>query len=259
MNNEAKYELQIFSNEQFGNIRTMVLEGSPWFAAIDVCNALEIGNNRQAVTRLDEDEKMTVTLSDGHSGKRGGAQMLTFVNESGLYVLVLGSRKREAKNFRRWIVHDVIPSLRKHGIYMTSSTLEQVSKNPELITALARQLLEGQAAKKKLQEELHTAQPKVDYFDQFINAYDSTNLRNTAKELGIPERDLVQFLLEKKYMYRDQDRKLMPYAEYTKRGYFIMKDYYRGNGQLYQYTLFTAKGKVHFQRLLEKRKRGEQA
>lgn len=101
MNNEAKYELQIFSNEQFGNIRTMVLEGSPWFAAIDVCNALEIGNNRQAVTRLDEDEKMTVTLSEGHSGKRGGAQMLTFVNESGLYVLVLGSRKREAKNFRR--------------------------------------------------------------------------------------------------------------------------------------------------------------
>ena len=82
---------------------------------------------------------------------------------------------------------------------------------------------------------------------------------NTAKELGIPERDLVQFLLEKKYMYRDQDRKLMPYAEYTKRGYFIMKDYYRSNGQLYQYTLFTAKGKAHFQRLLEKRKRGEQA
>ena len=172
---------------------------------------------------------------------------------------MLTSRKAEAKQFKRWITHEVTPSIRKHGLYMTNSTLEQVSKNPELITALARQLLEEQAAKKKLQEELHTAQPKVDYFDQFINAYDSTNLRNTAKELGIPERDLVQFLLEKKYMYRDQDRKLMPYAEYTKRGYFIMKDYYRSNGQLYQYTLFTAKGKAHFQRLLEKRKRGEQA
>lgn len=140
---------------------------------------------------------------------------------------------------------------------MTNSTLEQVSKNPELITALARQIIEEQEQKKMLQEELQTAKPKVDYFDQFINAYDSTNLRNTAKELGIHERDLVQFLLEKKYMYRDQDRKLMPYAEYTKRGYFIMKDYYRGSGKVYQYTLFTAKGKAHFQRLLEKRKRGE--
>mgnify|MGYP004536788873 CR=1 FL=1 len=82
----------------------------------------------------------------------------------------------------------------------------------------------------------------MDYFDQFINAYDSTNLRNTAKELGIPERDLVQFLLEKKYMYRDQDRKLMPYAEYIKRGYFIMKDYYRGSGKVYLYS----KGKSTF-------------
>ena len=128
--------------------------------------------------------------------------------------------------------------------------------SPALVNPINRGI-EEQEQKKILQEELQTAKPKVDYFEQFINAYDSTNLRNTAKELGIPERDLVQFLLEKKYMYRDQDRKLMPYAEYTKRGYFIMKDYYRGNGKVYQYTLFTAKGKAHFQRLLEKRKRGE--
>lgn len=185
--------------------------------------------------------------------------MLTFVNESGLYTLVLSSRKPEAKQFKRWITHEVIPSIRKHGLYMTDSILEQVSKNPELITALARQLIEEQEQKRKLQEELCQAKPKVDYFNQFINAYDCTNLRNTAKELQIPERDLVQFLLDKKYMYRDRERKLMPYAEYTKRGYFIMKDYYRSSGNSYQYTLFTAKGKAHFQRLLEKRKRGEQA
>ena len=255
MNNETKHEMQVFNNPLFGDVRTFMIDESPWFVAVDVCNALDIGNSRQAVSRLDEDESNTVIINDGTSGN----PIKTIINESGLYALMLTSRKAEAKQFKRWITHEVIPSIRKHGLYMTNSTLEQVSKNPELITALARQLLEEQAAKKKLQEELHTAQPKVDYFDQFINAYDSTNLRNTAKELGIPERDLVQFLLEKKYMYRDQDRKLMPYAEYTKRGYFIMKDYYRSNGQLYQYTLFTAKGKAHFQRLLEKRKRGEQA
>lgn len=229
MNDETKHEMKVFNNPLFGDVRTFVIDDIPWFVAVDVCDALDIGNSRQAVTRLDEDEKNTV-----------------IINESGLYALILTSRKEEAKQFKRWITHEVIPSIRKHGLYMTNSTLEQVSKNPELITALARQLLEEQEQKKMLQEQLQTAKPKVDYFDQFINAYDSTNLRNTAKELGIPERDLVQFLLEKKYMYRDQDRKLMPYAEYTKRGYFIMKDYYRGNGKVYQYTLFTAKGKAHF-------------
>ena len=76
MNNEAKYELQIFASNQFGQIRTLMLEDVPWFAAVDVCNALEIGNSRQAVTRLDDDEKMTVTSNDSHSGQRGGAQML---------------------------------------------------------------------------------------------------------------------------------------------------------------------------------------
>lgn len=253
MNDETKHEMKVFSNPLFGDVRTFVIDDIPWFVAVDVCDALDIGNSRQAVTRLDEDEKNTVIINDGTSGN----PMKTIINESGLYALILTSRKEEAKQFKRWITHEVIPSIRKHGLYMTNSTLEQVSTNPELITALARQLLEEQEQKKMLQEELQTAKPKVDYFDQFINAYDSTNLRNTAKELGIPERDLVQFLLEKKYMYRDQDRKLMPYAEYTKRGYFIMKDYYRGNGKVYQYTLFTAKGKAHFQRLLEKRKRGE--
>lgn len=258
MNNEAKYELQIFASNQFGQIRTLMLEDVPWFAAVDVCNALEIGNSRQAVTRLDDDEKMTVTSNDSHTGQRGGAQMLTFVNESGLYALVLSSRKPEAKQFKRWITHDVIPTIRKHGIYMTGSTLEQVSKNPELIVALARQLVEEQQEKAELSKKLEVARPKVEYFDQFINADDCTNIRNTAKELGIPERDLIHFLLEKHYLYRDQAKQLMPYAQYTKCGYFILRDYYRANGAQYQYTLFTAKGKNHFRQLLERRKRGEQ-
>lgn len=253
MKNETKYELQIFNYEGTA-VRTFDEGGIPWFAAVDVCRVLDIANSRDAVGRLDDDEKGVVSADT-----LGGKQNLTVVNEAGLYTLILGSRKPEAKKFKRWVTHDVIPSLRKHGIYMTGSTLEQVSKNPELIVALARQLLDEQQENSELVKKLEKVQPKVDYFDQFINAYDSTNLRNTAKELGIPEHDLVQFLLEKKYMYRDQDRKLMPYAEYTKRGYFIMKDYYRGNGQLYQYALFTAKGKAHFQHLLEKRKRGEQA
>ncbi len=91
------------------------LEGEPWFVAADVCRALGIGNSRDATNKLDDDEKMTVDLTDSHSGKRGGAQMITVVNEPGLYALVLSSRKPEAKAFKRWITHEVI---RKTGGYI---------------------------------------------------------------------------------------------------------------------------------------------
>ena len=107
-------ELQIFKNEQFGEIRTTVQNGEPWFVAADVCKALDIENNRKATNRLDDDEK-GVTLSD----TLGGKQKLTIVNEAGLYSLVLGSRKPEAKAFKRWITHEVLPSIRKTGGYIT--------------------------------------------------------------------------------------------------------------------------------------------
>lgn len=134
MNNETKHEMQVFNNPLFGEVRTFMIDETPWFVAVDVCNALDIGNSRQAVSRLDEDERNTVIINDGTSGN----PIKTIINESGLYALMLTSRKAEAKQFKRWIIHEVIPSIRKHGLYMTKSTLEQISKNPELITALAK-------------------------------------------------------------------------------------------------------------------------
>ena len=91
------------------------LEGEPWFVAADVCRALGLGNSSMAVSKLDDDEKMTLSLTDSHSNQRGGAQMATIINEPGLYALVLSSRKPEAKAFKRWITHEVIPSIRKTG------------------------------------------------------------------------------------------------------------------------------------------------
>lgn len=106
-------ELQIFQNPDFGEVRTTVIDGEPWFVAADICRALDIGNSRQAMTRLDDDEKNTVILSDGIPGN----PEKTVVNEPGLYSLVLGSRKPEAKAFKRWITHEVIPAIRKTGSY----------------------------------------------------------------------------------------------------------------------------------------------
>ena len=105
-------KLQVFTNEQFGEVRTIAKNGETWFAAVDVCRALDITNNRESIKRLDDDDKR-ISSTD----TPGGKQALSFINEPGLYTLVLGSRKPEAKAFKRWITHEVIPSIRKTGGY----------------------------------------------------------------------------------------------------------------------------------------------
>lgn len=111
-------DLQVFNSPDFGDIRAVQLDGEPWFMAADVCRALDIGNPTQALTRLDDDE---VTLISNEGGRE-----VNFVNEPGLYSLVLGSRKKEAKAFKRWITHEVLPSIRKSGVYLTPEAEERV-------------------------------------------------------------------------------------------------------------------------------------
>ena len=111
-------ELQIFENKDFGKVGTVTLNGAPCFVAADICRALDIANSRDAVKRLDDDERGVVSTDT-----LGGVQEMTVVNESGLYSLVLGSRKPEAKQFKRWITHEVIPTIRKTGGYVNNDDL----------------------------------------------------------------------------------------------------------------------------------------
>ena len=117
-------ELQIFNSEEFGEIRTVSINDEPWFVASDICKALELSNATVSVQRLDEDEKSKFNL-----GLSGGDT--NCVNEYGLYSLVLASRKPEAKKFKRWITHEVIPSIRKHGIYATDNVIDDILNNPD--------------------------------------------------------------------------------------------------------------------------------
>lgn len=141
-------EIQIFERAEFGQIRTTTIDDEPWFVAADVCRALELNNVSRAVDRLDDDEKMTLTSSEGHSGQRGGAQSMNMVNEPGLYTLVLGSRKPEAKAFKRWITHEVLPAIRRTGAYATNARLLEAAqllancKQPSAIPALVSVLSE---------------------------------------------------------------------------------------------------------------------
>lgn len=126
-------DIQIFKNDQFGEIRSVVIDGEPLFVAADVCGALEIQNHKDAIKRLDDDEKSGVVLTDPH----GRPQETNCVTESGLYSLVLGSRKPEAKAFKRWITHEVLPAIRKTGKYeATISEIEAGERLPNVVLGI---------------------------------------------------------------------------------------------------------------------------
>lgn len=236
------------------SIRTMEFNGQPWFVAIDVCNVLEIGNSRMAVDRLDEDEKNTVSLTDGN--KRGNPNT-TIVSESGLYSLILGSRKPEAKQFKRWITHEVIPSIRKTGGYIAG----QETLSPEELMAKALLVAKQTLAEREARiNELSTANseltvqnqillPRAQYFDELVDRNLLTNFRETAKELGIAPKRFVNWLVEQKYLYRDKKGKLLPY-EGKNTGLFEIKEQYNPKTEWSGVqTLVTPKGRETFRLL----------
>lgn len=236
------------------SIRTMEFNGQPWFVAIDVCNVLEIANSRDAVARLDEDEKNTVGLTDGN--KRGNPNT-AIVSESGLYSLILGSRKPEAKQFKRWITHEVIPSIRKTGGYIAG----QETLSPEELMAKALLVAKQTLAERDARiNELSTANseltvqnqillPRAQYFDELVDRNLLTNFRETAKELGIAPKRFVSWLVEQKYLYRDKKGKLLPY-EGKNTGLFEIKEQYNPKTEWSGVqTLVTPKGRETFRLL----------
>ena len=212
-------EITVFQNDQFGSVRTIIRDGEPWFVAADVCRALELGDTHKAVERLDDDEKGRSSIPTP-----GGAQELLIISEPGLYSLVLGSRKPEAKAFKRWITHEVIPAIRKHGGYLTSPTIEELLDNPDMIVELALKLKAEREKREMLESELLAAKPKVEYFDELVDRETLTGIRETAKELDWSERKFTRFLLEKGFAYRDQKSRLQPYAKHVEDGLFVLKE-----------------------------------
>lgn len=239
-------KLMIFENDAFGKVRTLNLNGEPWFVAADVCKALELGNPSMTVERLDDDEKGISTIDT-----LGGKQRMAIINEPGLYSLVITSRKPEAKAFKRWITHEVIPAIRKHGVYITDEKLKLFAEHPELLDALMKSLYAAHAENLRHRAERQTLLPKSDYYDAFIHPECCTNLRATAKELKVPEKMFTAFLIRKRYLYRAPSGTLLPYAKPASDGLFFVKDYIAVNGHQGVYTLVTPKGKTLFLSMLD--------
>ena len=185
--------------------------------ASDVCKALEI--DATATRRLDDDEKNTLRLTQTIAGNPN----VTVVNESGLYSLVLGSRKPEAKEFKRWVTHDVIPSIRKHGAYMTPETLAKAVLNPDVMIQICTALKAEQDKNQKLNAQLEEQNPKVAFADMAVKSKDNVLIRQMAKLLcdngvNIGEKRLFALLREKKVLMQNNE----PYQQYVDRGYFVV-------------------------------------
>lgn len=254
-------ELQVFNNANFGEVRTIVKDNEPWFVAADVCRALEL--DRTATRRLDDDEK------DVHSTHTlGGDQEITIINEAGLYALVLGSRKPEAKAFKRWITHEVIPAIRKNGAYITPEAAYKMLSDPQnliqLLTTLSEKnedvkRLTAESAEKDrkiaaLEEECDIRRrqtikycAKAMYADAAIDNGENLCIRDAAKEIGVKESDFTRLLVELKYLYRraSKQNRLFPYSTPKCQGVFTVKTVQlRGMPEFASQTLITPIGRV---------------
>lgn len=208
-------EITVFASEKFGQVRTVMKEGQPWFVAVDVCRALDVGNSRQAITRLDDDEKDVISTDT-----LGGRQEMSIINEPGLYSLVLGSRKPEAKAFKRWITHDVIPTIRKYGLYATDATIDKILGDPDFGIRLLTELKEERVRNARLKEQnerqqqmIGEMQPKVSYYDTILAStslipttliakdygYTATRFNTLLNSLGIQYKLCGTWILYQKY------------------------------------------------------------
>ena len=235
-------EMQVFQNEQFGAVRTVIREGQPWFVAADVCRVLEI--DPTATRRLDEDEKDTLRLTQGTSGNPN----VTIVNEPGLYVLVLGSRKPEAKAFKRWITHEVIPAIRKTGAY--GLTLPQ--DYPSALRALA----DSYEREHALQEQNAALLPKANFADAVSNSVNLVPMAELSAYLykngvKIGRNKLMERLREEGFLYRDGAGHNLPTQKSKDLGLLDVKQghYLNGSESIATTTTYvTGKGKEYFMR-----------
>jgi prophage antirepressor-like protein len=236
-------ELQKVFNYENSEVRTVVQSGEVWFVAKDVCDVLEIKNTTDAIKRLEEDEVTRFNLG-GFVGE------VNLVNEPGLYSLILGSRKQEAKQFKRWITHNVLPTIRKTGGYVANDDLfvnTYLKHADEQTKLMFRATLE---TVRKQNEEIAIMQPKVDYFNALVDRNLLTNFRDTAKVLHVKQGAFIDWLLDNKFVFRDQKKKLKPYMRYVPE-IFELKEWER-NGKADVQTLVTPKGKETFRLLLKK-------
>lgn len=235
-------QMEIFKNPEFGSIRVIEENGKYLFCGTDVAKALGYIRTNDAISRHC---RATVKRSSPISGKM---QEINFIPEGDVYRLIVHSKLPTAERFERWVFDEVLPTIRKHGAYITREKLWEMATSPEAMMKLCSDLLAEREKNAALREENAILEGKAAFYDLFIDLKHSTNLRTTAKELVVPERRFVRFLLKQRFVYRTASGNVLPYAKPSNDGLFCVKDYCN-HGHIGSYTLVTPQGKLYFAEL----------
>lgn len=246
-------KLEIFENSEFGEIRTVEVNNEPWFVGRDVAAVLGYSNPRDALSKhVDNDDKGVAKCDT-----LGGSQDLTIINESGLYSLILSSKLPNAKAFKRWVTSEVLPAIRKHGLYAIDDILE----NPDIAIQALTKLKEERAARKALEldnqvksQQIAELQPKATYYDLILQCKDLLSVTEIAKDYGMSAKGL-NVMLHNLGVQFNQSGVWFLYAKYQHEGYTQTKtqNYNRPDGTQGSkvHTYWTQKGRLFIYNLLK--------
>ena len=232
--------LKLFNSNEFGGMRTYCdpNTGDVWFNLNDICRALEIKNPSDAKTTLTSKGITTLNVRElgGTLGTTegtplkdlGGNPNMTFIDEGNLYQVIFQSRKPNAAKFKEWVCYEVLPSIRKHGAYMTSETIEDILKNPDLIIGMATELKTEQEARKKLQAEAKVNEPKVKFANALMSSESSILVNQMASILTqnghkIGQNRLFEWLRKNDYLHENTESRNLPKQKWIEKGYFEIK------------------------------------
>lgn len=245
--------LEVFYNPEFGQVRTVIRNGEPWFVAKDVCDALEITwSGSKTLARIGDKHKGVVNFTTP-----GGSQELWCVSESGLYKLIMRSSKEEAERFQDWVTDEVIPSIRKHGAYLTPAKLEEVLLNPDTLIRLAQNLKAEQERSRRLELEnkkqnqiINELQPKATYYDLVLQSKSAVSISKIAKDYGLSGQALNQILKELGVQYKQGGVWLL-YQKHADKGYTQSKTVALPDNKTKMHTNWTQKGRLFIYDLLK--------
>lgn len=239
--------IQAFNNGLFGTVRATIIDGQPWFVGADVAGALGYKRPRGAIsTHVHEDDALKQSGVDS----LGRANEMLFINESGMYALIFGSKLEKAKEFKRWVTSEVLPQIRKTGGYIpVSSQDDDLSIMAKAHQILERTLQEKDRIIEAKQNALQIAQPKADLYDKLMNADGYFSFNVAAKELGTGRNRLMKTLRDKGILFRDGLSNIA-YQKYCNSGYFVVKHSIGKNGIACGVTKVTPKGLEYIYRVI---------
>lgn len=246
-------DLQIFSNEEFGSIRTVTIDNELWFVGKDVAAILGYAKPENAVASHIDTEDKTSTLIQGNGTNYKSKAII--INESGLYSLILSSKMPNAKRFKHWVTSEILPSIRKHGAYMTEQTLEQALTSPDFLIQLATKLKDEQEKNKALTEANNRMRPKEIFADAVMTSEHSILIGELAKLIAqngyaIGQKRLFAWMREHGYLLKQGGSYNLPAQRYVEAGLFEIKESSisnpDGSVRLTRTTKVTSKGQVYF-------------